>query len=153
MVCFHWVCVCVCVRARMHVEHSDRLSHCVLLSCPWMAPTQIPHNFVHGANPPPSIIHCSVFMFDWSLTAASLPSQAPKSHTGNRQYKHRVREILSCLASELQNLCKHTQTLATHFEKVCKTMSHHSSGIRPISCGNNRFGNISGAALSSCTAY
>lgn len=67
MVCRHCVC--------FYVEQFDKL--CVLLSFPWRAPTQILQNCVFGAKPPPSIIHCSVFMFDWSLTAVSLAYRKP----------------------------------------------------------------------------
>lgn len=49
-----------------------------ILSLAWMASTETPEKSVVGADPSASIIHCSVFMFDWSVTAVSLPSQAPK---------------------------------------------------------------------------
>lgn len=51
---------------------------------------------------PSSIVQCLCLIGVW--LPCLFPHRLTKSHTGNRQYKHRAQEIVSCLESGLQNL-------------------------------------------------
>lgn len=74
---------------------------------------------------PSSIVRCLCLIGLW--LQCLFPHRLPNSHTGNRQYKHGAQQILSCLDWAAEPQCKHMETLASHFENVCKTMSHRSS--------------------------
>lgn len=90
---------------------------------------------------PSSIVRCLCLI--GPRLQCLFPHRLPNSRTGNRQYKHRAREILSCPDSKLHNLNVNTQRhWLLILRKFVKLRAVTQAECWPTSRENNRFRSI-----------